>query len=87
VVSKITTPDQRQQAVTLRTVLAARRSANDLIDIGAYRQGANPLVDAALEHEPEIARFLTQPMDDLSTVGDSWQRLTALTSEFGGLTS
>ncbi|NKF31390.1 EscN/YscN/HrcN family type III secretion system ATPase, partial [Pseudomonas sp. BGM005] len=49
--------------------------------------GANPLVDAALEHETEIARFLTQPMDDLSTVGDSWQRLTALTSEFGGLTS
>lgn len=87
VVSKITTPAQRQQAVTLRSVLAARRSANDLIDIGAYRQGANPLVDAALEHEPEIARFLTQRMDDLSTVDDSWQRLTALTSEFGGLTS
>lgn len=86
VVSKITTAEQRQQAVMLRSVLAARRSANDLIDIGAYRQGANPLVDAALEHESEIARFLTQPMDHLSTVDESWQRLAALTSEFGGLT-
>jgi len=86
VVSKITSPEQRRQAVTLRSVLAARRGANDLIDIGAYRQGANPLVDAALDHDAEIARFLTQSMDDLSTVDDSWQRLAALTSEFGGLT-
>lgn len=87
VVSKITTPQQRQQAVVLRSVLAARRGANDLIDIGAYRQGANPLVDAALAHEQDIAGFLTQPMDDLSAIDESWQRLAALTNEFGGLTS
>ncbi|MFJ4252457.1 FliI/YscN family ATPase [Microbacterium sp. NPDC090003] len=86
VVSKITTVEQRAHAVALRSVLAARRSANDLIDIGAYRPGANPLVDAALANEEAIAGFLTQRMDDLTTAEDSWRRLTALTTEFGGLT-
>lgn len=86
VVSKITTPEQRGHAVTLRSVLAARRSANDLIDIGAYRQGANPLVDAALAHDESISRFLTQRMDDLTASDDSWQQLAALITDFGGLT-
>jgi flagellum-specific ATP synthase len=86
VVSKITTQAQRDQAVMLRSVLAARRTANDLIDIGAYRQGANPLVDAAIAHQPVIDAFLTQRMDDLASADDSWQRLAALTTRFGGLT-
>lgn len=84
--SKVTSGAQREASVALRSVLAARRAAADLIDIGAYRQGANPLVDAALAHEGAIDRFLTQGMDDLADVGDSWQRLAALTTEFGGLT-
>ncbi|MFE7843684.1 FliI/YscN family ATPase [Microbacterium sp. NPDC057407] len=87
VVSKITSSAQRDHAVVLRSVLAARRTASDLIDIGAYRPGANPLVDAALTHEGAIDRFLTQSIGDLAQVDDSWQRLAALTTEFGGLNS
>ncbi|WEK59958.1 MAG: FliI/YscN family ATPase [Candidatus Microbacterium colombiense] len=85
VVSKITTAEQRAHAVRLRSVLAARRSANDLIDIGAYRQGANPLVDAALSHEESISGFLTQSMDDLTGAEESWRRIAELTNDFGGL--
>ncbi|MDQ1113072.1 flagellum-specific ATP synthase [Microbacterium testaceum] len=85
VVSKVTSPDQREAAVTLRRVLAARRQANDLIDIGAYKAGANPLVDAALTHQGAIDGFLTQRMDDLTPTDDSWRRLAALTTTFGGL--
>lgn len=87
VVSKVTTPAQRADAVALRSVLAARRTASDLIDIGAYRQGANPLVDAALAHAAAIDGFLTQGMADLAEADDSWQRLAALTTEFGGSTT
>ncbi len=86
VVSKITSPDQRDAAVLLRSVLAARRSANDLIDIGAYRAGANPLVDAALAHEKTISGFLTQAMDDLGPAEESWRRLASLTTDLGGPT-
>ncbi len=85
VVSKITTVEQRHEATTLRRVLAARRSASDLIDIGAYKPGANPLVDAALGSEQAIRRFLTQDIDDIAAPTDSWQQLGALTTTFGGL--
>lgn len=85
VVSKVTTSEQRETAIVLRRVLAARRQADDLIDIGAYKAGANPLVDAALAHRGAIDGFLTQRMDDLTATDDSWRRLAALTTTFGGL--
>ncbi len=84
VVGKVTTPAQRERAVVLRSVLAARRQADDLIDIGAYKQGANPLVDAAVTHQAAIDAFLTQSIDDLSTTEESWRHLTALTDTFEG---
>ncbi|MFJ4037734.1 FliI/YscN family ATPase [Microbacterium sp. NPDC090007] len=85
VMGKITSDEQRRRAVVLRRVLAARRDADDLIDIGAYTPGANPLVDAALAHREPIERFLTQAIDDPTTSADSWGRLAALTDTFGGL--
>ena len=85
VVGKVTTGEQRQSAVTLRSVLAARRQANDLIDIGAYTRGANPLVDAALLHQRAIEAFLTQSIDAHATTEESWRQLAALTASFGGL--
>lgn len=84
VVSKITNPTQRADAVALRSVLAARRAASDLIDIGAYRAGANPLVDAALAQEAAIAGFLTQPMDEPAATAESWRRLADLAHDLGG---
>ncbi|QAY60074.1 FliI/YscN family ATPase [Microbacterium protaetiae] len=85
VAGKVTTPDQRALVTTLRAVLAERRGASDLIDIGAYQAGANARVDAAIANERAIADFLTQPLDETSTAEDSWRRLAALVSDFGGV--
>jgi len=84
VAGKITSPERRAQGATVRAVLAARKSANDLIDIGAYQRGANPQVDAAIVCEREIRAFLTQPLDELSPAEDSWQRLARLVSDLEG---
>ena len=84
VAGKIVSAEQRAQATTLRAVLAARRSADDLIDIGAYQPGANPRVDAALANERAISQFLTQPLDDRSAATESWRRLAALVADLGG---
>lgn len=78
VASRVTTPEQRSVALTLRAVLAARRAAQDMIDIGAYKKGSNPLVDAALEHEGAIDAFLRQAMTDQTPADESWSRLTRL---------
>jgi flagellum-specific ATP synthase len=83
VASKVITPDQRAAATTLRTVMAARRAAQDLLDVGAYQRGTNPLVDAAVDHQGAIDQFLQQGMGDRADASDSWRRLQSLTDMFG----
>lgn len=85
VAGKVTTPERRAHAATLRAVLAARRRANDLIDIGAYQAGADARIDAAIAHEKEISAFLTQPLDETCEIEDSWRRLDDLVASFGGV--
>lgn len=84
VASKVTSAPQREMATMLRTVMAARKNAQDLIDIGAYRPGTNPLVDAALTHQAAIDGFLRQSMDDHTPADLAWLRLEQLVSTLGG---
>ncbi|MFC7879046.1 FliI/YscN family ATPase [Isoptericola sp. NPDC057391] len=84
VASRVTTPEQRSVALTLRAVLAARRKAQDVLDIGAYKPGSNPMVDAALEHEADIDAFLRQAMTDRTPAGEAWARLTHLAEALTG---
>jgi flagellum-specific ATP synthase len=83
VASRVNTPEHTEVAAQLRRVLAARKSAQDLLDIGAYQPGANPLVDAAVSFEAEINQFLQQRMTDQSSVVDAWAQLGRLTHAFG----
>jgi flagellum-specific ATP synthase len=74
----ITTAEQRGDAEVLRQLLAARRDAKDLVEIGAYVAGSNPLVDRALEKSAQIDHFLRQPVDHVADVAQSWAALHAL---------
>ena len=85
VAGKVTGPERRAHAATLRAVLAARRRANDLIDIGAYQPGADSRIDAAIAHERAISAFLTQPLDETSEIGESWRRVDDLVASFEGV--
>ena len=78
VASKVLPREQTELARGLRSVLAARRTAQDLLDVGAYQRGTNPLVDAAVDNEAAINAFLQQRMDDGTSSADAWQRLAAL---------
>jgi flagellum-specific ATP synthase len=84
VASKVCTQEQKHDAVTLRKVLAARAAAQDLIDVGAYQTGSNPLVDAAVRHGAAINNFLQQSMDEQIPARDSWAELNTLTSTILG---
>jgi flagellum-specific ATP synthase len=74
-VNAITDAGQRADATMLRQLLAARRDAKDLVEIGAYVAGSNPLVDRALEKSGEIDQFLRQPVDDVADPAASWASL------------
>ncbi len=85
VASRVTTRERRDLATALRRVMAARRQAQDLLDVGAYVAGSNPLVDAAVQHGRAIDAFLRQDMDERAPAAESWVRLGALVDALGPL--
>src|SRR5579872_3171661 len=52
---------------SLKQLLAAYQENQDLISIGAYQAGSNPLVDAALKLRDESLKFLQQGMGERAT--------------------
>lgn len=78
VTGAVTTPEQRALATELRRLLAAHRDVKELIEIGAYVPGTNPLVDRARELAPGIDAFLRQDLHDASSAGTAWAALAAL---------
>ena len=74
----ITTAEQRAAATELRRLMAAHREARDLIEIGAYVQGTNPMVDRSVALEPAIKAFLTQDLHESVPAEQSWTELHEL---------
>jgi flagellum-specific ATP synthase len=64
---EIAAPEVVAAGQRLRTSLAALHEKQDLIAIGAYSAGADPLLDAALAHRPRIDAFLRQATGEPST--------------------
>ena len=49
-----------------------------MIDVGAYRQGSNPLVDRAIQLNRPIKDFLKQNVDEPSSFEETKEALTQL---------
>jgi flagellum-specific ATP synthase len=62
----------------MRRLLAAYRDARDLIEIGAYVPGTNPLVDRAITLREAMDGFLRQDLHETVTAMDAWSRLVAI---------
>jgi flagellum-specific ATP synthase len=71
----ITTPARRDLARQVRRLLAAYRDARDLIEIGAYVNGANPVVDQAIAYRDRIDEFLRQDVSQLADAPEAWSNL------------
>jgi flagellum-specific ATP synthase len=66
---RVSAPDHRQAARNLRGLLAAHTDARDLISIGAYVGGSDPVVDTAIHAMPAITTFLRQRSDEITPFG------------------
>jgi len=56
-----------EKCAELRALLAAYQSSEDLVRIGAYQKGGDPVLDRALEVLPQLRAFLQQkPADAVS---------------------
>jgi flagellum-specific ATP synthase len=58
-----------------RQVMAAWANMEELIRIGAYRAGADPVIDRAIALNPAIEAFLSQDKDETSGLEASFDRL------------
>jgi flagellar biosynthesis/type III secretory pathway ATPase len=76
--SQIATPAQKDAARKLRGALAAYRDAEDLIQLGAYAAGSNPVLDASIRLRPELLEFLRQDHASTSAIKDTLSKLESL---------
>lgn len=81
VMPEITTSSHRSAAGHLRRLLAAYRDSEDLINIGAYVRGSNPLIDEAIDLLPGIRAFLQQDVEERCSLQETVSRLEALTGK------
>jgi flagellum-specific ATP synthase len=75
---EISAPDVAAAAQEARALLAAWHDKRDLIAIGAYERGSDPLVDRALELKPAVDVFLRQAVDAPSTPEEADDALLSL---------
>jgi flagellum-specific ATP synthase len=78
--NSVVTSEHLAKANGLRQLMAAYARSEDLIRIGAYHSGADPLLDKAIEALPSIHSFLKQKPDDLCTLQGAIEKMLELQS-------
>jgi flagellum-specific ATP synthase len=68
-------PHEREIVREARRSLSAYSNMEELIRIGAYRAGADPEVDRAIQLNPALEAFLTQDKDEATGLAESFDRL------------
>lgn len=74
----VTTPEHRRQAGRVRQLLSAYHRSEDLVRIGAYQAGADPLLDQALAALPAIQNYLRQGAHERLSLEASVEQLMQL---------
>ena len=66
----ISSPAEKQAAQVIRQLMALLQENEDLLSIGAYRQGTNRELDVAVAMKEEINSLLRQQVDEHSSLED-----------------
>jgi flagellum-specific ATP synthase len=78
---ELATPPQLAAARRFRQLYSTFRQNRDLVAVGAYQAGADPLLDEAIARQPQLLDFLRQDLRQAVDFGTSVGGLEAL---FGG---
>ena len=74
-------PEERELNRRARQCLSAYQNMEELIRIGAYRAGSDPIVDRAIALNPALEGFLTQAKNDVTPLNESFARLEAILNQ------
>ena len=78
---QIVTPQHLQQAQQLKQLYARYQQSRDLISVGAYAAGSDPMTDKAIAKIPGIQAFLRQGLRESFSLADSGAALEQLIDE------
>ena len=78
VMQNITTPEHQQLARRLKKLYSRYERSRDLINVGAYAAGSDPLLDEAIRLQSAFEAFLQQDISERSDVQASLAGLEAL---------
>jgi flagellum-specific ATP synthase len=70
-----------EKAALIRRLLAAYVRSEDLVRIGAYKAGADPDLDRAIQAREAMRAFMTQAPDEHLSFDDCLRKLVTLSSE------
>ncbi len=78
VMSSIVSPEQKKLASRLKMIMATYNESEDLINIGAYKAGANKNIDYAISKIDEVNEFLVQDTSDKFSFEETLAQLKAI---------
>jgi len=78
--SDVVDKEHLKLAYEFRGILADYTKIEDLVNLGAYEKGNNPVTDYALEMIDDINNFLKQDVDMSSTMKEAYQEMVQLLS-------
>jgi flagellum-specific ATP synthase len=76
--NSITTTEQQQLSRRLKRLYSRYERSRDLINVGAYAAGSDPLLDEAIKLQAGIETFLQQDIHERSDARESLSNLAAL---------
>jgi flagellum-specific ATP synthase len=76
-------PAYREAIAEARRLLSVHADMEELIRLGAYRRGSDPLVDEAIRLVPAIERFLAQERDEATGIAEGYARLASIVAASG----
>ena len=81
VMPSVVSREHLESAGRVRDLMATYAESEDLINIGAYKAGANVRVDWALKHLDSVRSFLVQRVEEFSSFEDTVKQLALLAPE------
>jgi flagellum-specific ATP synthase len=78
---QITEPEQQEHARLLKEAFATYRANKDLISVGAYRMGADPNIDRAINSQNAIKDFVRQPLTERVSFGEGLAALSRVSND------
>jgi flagellum-specific ATP synthase len=78
---QITEPEQQEHARLLKEAFATYRANQDLISVGAYRMGADPNIDRAINSRGPIKDFIQQSLSERVGFDDGLAELSRVAND------